>query len=228
MTIQNMERIISFPWRAPRFFMLCMLFATGCMLPSGFQTAKIIEPGTLEIAAQGKMLYVNSDAEEDADTSGLPTTAFGLPLVDFSLRYGLLPSLELDGVIGLASGTMEGSLKFRFIHSGSLSVALIPAGQIILPFLDNVPGARVSMPVTIDLRGKPRLALNFSPFVKRIWGVHGDIDFIGAAIGVDGEGSQGRVRPTLEIARMRSANEPDKGAWLFMFGLEYVFLGGDD
>jgi len=219
------------PWPEGAFtaaIALLTVLASGCMLPSGFQTAKTLRPGTWEFAAQGKMLYVNSDAEEEADTTGLPMTVFGLPLTDFTVRYGLLSSVELGSVIGLASGTLEGSLKFRFLHAGPVSMALIPAAQIILPFIDNIPGARLSMPITFDLRSKPRLALNVSPFIKRVWGQDGDIDYFGAAIGVDGEGSKGRVRPTFEVARLRSVNEPDKGAWLFLFGLEYVFLGGDD
>lgn len=211
-------------------------------MAGNYHTAKTLEKGTSEFGMTFSATTYNFK-NTTTDSSGNKTTeniSFAIPnlLPELTYHVGVTDNAEAGGRIALGSLGGEFDVKYRFLHSDKLHLAVAPA--ISYQAFVLIEGGGLRLPGILTYELADNLDLNLAAFVTEshwkpvsdssdfaAW--NGNLTQTGAAIGVDLHGETMSIRPAFEWSRVvysvngRSDFEPFN---TFNVLVHIAFIGG--
>lgn len=141
------------------FIVLCSLLTTaGCLMAGSYHSARLLEPGTAAVGATFSTTSYsfdnnNGDVDEVTSHSLMPEVTFHVAANE---------KLEFGGRVGIAQLAMEGDLKYRFLRTDRVHLALgVALGIKKRPELSGLV-LRLPLLATVELT--PDIALVGSMF----------------------------------------------------------------
>ena len=188
---------------------------TGCMMTGSYQSAKILEQGTSNF---GLTFGVNQIKVDSA------TVSFPNPIPELSYHIGIAKNMEVGGRIAIGSLGGELDYKYRFLHSGNLHLAMIPA--IGYQGLLVMKGVTFSLPMVGTVELSKHFALTAALFGRyahysssdssinaAVQDIVGDAVMFGGGFGPEISGETFFFRPMVEFARVNPAGGADWSGW---------------
>jgi hypothetical protein len=189
---------------------------TGCMMTGSYHSAKTLEPGT---SSFGLTFGVNEIKTNESQPFALPTL-----LPELTFHTGIMENLEVGGRIAPSALGIEGDVKYRFLKTSSLHLAVDPAvgyqGLLIMK------GITVSLPIisTVDLAKNFAVTTalfgrygNYSApdtsVSKAFQDIIGNFGMVGGAFGPEIRGETFFIRPMVEFARVFRLSGDQKSPW---------------
>jgi hypothetical protein len=183
----------------------------GCLMSGNYHSAKTLGKGE----SQFGMTFSSTRYEKQTtDSSGVTTTdAIVLPNVIPEITYhiGMADDLEVGGRVALGSFGLEGDVKYRFLKSDKLHLAIAPAVSYQAFVVLEGIGFRLPGILTYELADNLDFtAAAFGSTTKYSTASSGDSDFstfrgtlvsTGGAIGFDLHGETFSIRPSVEFTR---------------------------
>lgn len=212
----------------------------ACQSPAITSTARTLPRGGADVALSLNVTRVSIAASE-VDGVSVPSAGYTYPtfVPELAIAFGVVDDLELRGRLAPTSGLVEGGLKYRFVHTHALHVALAPALGYRALGIVNGPVVTLPLLVTYDLT--PHISLSGGPLVLAAsYRVPDDLDggddadlggdalYAGAALGVELRAGAFHVMPSIEVQRSiaRSGEAAELPAIdLFFLGMT-VGVGG--
>lgn len=188
----------------------------GCQSPAIVRTARTLPVGAADVSVSFNVTRVSSESLEVAGAP-LPSGSFTYPnvLPELIVDYGVARDLELGGRLGLATGLVELSGKYRFLELGPLHAAVGPS--VGYRWLGIVYGPNVSLPLLVTVDLSPAVSLSGGPLVAwSSYDVPGDLDsgedadlggetaYVGGALGVELRVGKLHLMPSVELWRSLS------------------------
>ena len=209
------------------------LVLCGCPSAGLYRSARTLEPSETDLGLNLDMTraaWAASSWYNGADNTkkaGGNATFWGAPEVH--AHHGIVPDLEAGGRIAFGGPYAELDAKYRFLHSGSLHLAVAPLGGWTPG--GALRGGRIALPllatwdfdehwgVSAGLHGGYRWARPNPVSVHVQPGDIGDLRWAagsggwnyGAGLSADWRGDHLYVRPAVELTRS-SAHTPGSGA----------------
>jgi hypothetical protein len=219
---------------------LAAALLTGCQSPAILSTARTLPRGAADVSVSLNLTRVSIRPSEVEGTR-VPSAAFTYPSVlpELIISYGVLDDFELRGRLALASGLIEGGVKYRFIHADTFHVALAPAFGYRTLGIVNGPVATLPLIFTYDLDRS--VSLSGGPLISAAsYDVPDDLDggddadlggdtlYAGGALGVELRAGRFHVMPSVELQRSvsRSGDVADLPAINLIFISLTAGLGG--
>lgn len=179
---------------------------TGCLLAGNYHSAKTLPKGQSSV---GMTFSATSYARNGED--GRITIPNILPEVTYSVA--LQDNLEIGGRVGVGSLALEGNVKYRFLQSPQLHMAIVPtvgAQSLIL-----INGFMVKLPVVATVDLADNVAINLSGFGTTtsyssagaddsdddLAVFSGSLGGFGGSIGLEFSGATFAIRPGIEVTR---------------------------
>jgi hypothetical protein len=188
---------------------------TGCMMTGSYHSAKTLEPGTSNF---GLTFGVNEIHIDSA------TVTFPNLIPELTFHTGVAKDMEVGGRIAIGSLGLEGDFKYRFLHTGKLHLAMVPA--IGYQGLLVMKGVTFSLPMVGTYEMSKHFALTAALFGRyahysssdssvnaAVKNIVGDAVMYGAAFGPDISGETFFFRPMVEFARVVPAANGQWSSW---------------
>jgi hypothetical protein len=195
---------------------LCIA-TTGCMMTGSYHSARILEPGTSNF---GLTFGVN-EFQVDSTSVFFPNL-----IPELTFHTGIAENMEVGGRVALGSLGIEGDFKYRFLHKGSLHLAMVPAigyqGLLIMK------GVTFSLPMVATVELAKRFSITAAGFGRyahyssssgdksvdsALTAIVGDAIMYGGSFGPEVSGETFFFRPTIEFARIEPAAGGDWKGW---------------
>lgn len=197
------------PWR----LLVASSLIGACQSPAITTTARTLPRGGADVSLSMNVTRISSPALE-VEGVRVPTAGYTYPsfVPELMIAVGAADDLELRGRLAAASGLLEGGIKYRFLHTERLHVALAPALGYRTLGIVHGPVATLPLLVTYDL--EPWLSLSGGPLVQAAsYRVPDDLDgdddadlggdtlFAGGALGLELRAGPLHLLPSVELQR---------------------------
>ena len=210
-------------------------------MAGNYHTAKTLEKGTSEFGMTFSATTYNFK-NTTTDSTGNKTTeniSFAIPnlLPELTYHVGVSDNAEAGGRIALGSLGGEFDVKYRFLHSDKLHLAVAPAISYQAFILIQGGGLRLPGILTYELADN--LDVNLAAFVTEThWKAvsdsedfaawNGNLTQTGAAVGFDLHGETMSIRPAFEWSRIIFNTDGDnfKPFNTFNVLIHVSFIGG--
>lgn len=214
----------------------------GCLMSGNYHSAKTLAKGESEF---GMTFSATRYEKTSTDTNGtVDLSAVVIPNVIPEITYhiGMAENLEVGGRISLGALGMEGDVKYRFLRSDKLHLAIAPAVSYQAFIVLQGVGLRLPAILTYELADNVDFtaALFGSTTHYSIPGTDTDSDFgafngtllsTGGAIGFDLHGETFNLRPSIEftryVANLSSGSDSTSGDFNTVnFLIHFSWVGG--
>src|SRR5262245_30535888 len=104
---------------------LLALLATGCLMAGNYHSARVLEKGTSQFGLTFSATQFKS-VEHDSAGNEVNTTYVAIPniLPEITYHIGVAENVEAGGRIGIGSLGGEFDVKWRFLRSDKLHLAI--------------------------------------------------------------------------------------------------------
>lgn len=135
------------------------LLSNGCLMAGNYHSAKTLEKGTSSFGMTFSM--TTYEFEDPGDGS---TRRFTLPnlIPEIAYHVGITDDVEAGGRVALGSLGLEADLKYRFLHSDKLHLAVAPA--IGYQAFVVIQGTSLKLPVLLTHELSDNFAFNAGLF----------------------------------------------------------------
>ncbi len=198
-----------------KYFGLLLLasLATGCLMAGNYHSAKTLNKGE---SSTGLTFSATSYEFVDRDqTDGDQTVEVTIPniLPEVTYSVGLQDNLEIGGRIGVGSLGAELNLKYRFLQSPNLHLAVAPS--VGAQTLIVISGTSFKLPLLATFELSDNIAINAAAFGSATYysgpedddddsdfeAFSGKLAGAGAALGIEFSGETFAIRPGVEFTR---------------------------
>jgi hypothetical protein len=198
-------------WCSVLSAVLCIA-TTGCMMTGSYHSARTLEPGTSNFG----LTFGIDEFQVDSTSVFYPNL-----IPELTFHSGIAENMEVGGRVALGSLGIEGDFKYRFLHKGSLHLAMVPAigyqGLLIMK------GMTFSLPMVATVELQKHFSITAAGFGRyahyssssgdnsidsALAAIVGDAVIYGGSFGPEISGETFFFRPTIEFARI----EPAAGA----------------
>jgi hypothetical protein len=183
--------------------------STGCLLSGNYHSAKTLGKGESSFGTTFSATTYEVVIDETTGDVGRFTLPSLLPELTF--HVGLQDNLEIGGRVGLLQLAMEGDVKYRFLHSDKLHLAIAPAVSVQSLILIN--GLTFKLPVVATYELSDNVAFTGSVFGSStnysspndpndsgdgLGAFQGNLAATGASFNLEFSGNAFAVRPGVE------------------------------
>ena len=135
-----------------RLTLLLALASSGCFMAGNYHSARTLEKGTGSVGLTFSVTRY-TDVDVDETTGERTEESIVLPswLPEFTYHIGVTDDVEVGGRVAPGSLGLEGDLKFRFLHTDMLHLAIAPSIGYQGAILYDATHLRLPLIATIDL-----------------------------------------------------------------------------
>ncbi len=178
--------------------------ASGCLMSGNYHTAKTLEKGTSQVGMTfSTMRYEKENSDGSRDAVALPNI-----IPEITYHIGVADDVEVGGRAALGSLGIEGDVKYRFLRSDKVHLAVAPALSYQAAFVFQAVGVRLPVIATyqlsdmIDFNAAAFLAqTNFGNADSDFSTFNGNLTSTGGALGFDIHGETLSIRPAFEFTK---------------------------
>lgn len=198
------------------------LGSTGCLLAGNYHSAKTLGKGESSFGATFSATTYEIVIDETTGDVGRFTLPSLLPELTF--HVGLQDNLEIGGRVGLMQLAMEGDIKYRFLRSDKLHLAIAPS--IGVQSMIVISGLTLKLPVIATYELSDNVAFTASAFGSStnysdvdpndpdagedgLGAFQGSLAATGASFSLEFSGNSFAIRPGVEYANYVASFDGD-------------------